>query len=67
MKRNDLISKSLHENLSGLTVSPEMRDEMLKSITEGDRMKRKFHISAALVAVLALLCLTALAVKAGLL
>lgn len=62
MKRNDLISKSLHENLSGLSVSPEMRDEMLKSITEGDRMKRKFHISAALVAVLALLCLTALAV-----
>lgn len=62
MKRNELIEKSLRDHLSGLSVSPEMRDRMLTSITEGDKMKRKFHISAALVAALALLCLTALAV-----
>lgn len=62
MKENDLIRKSLHENLSGLSVSPDQRQRMLESITEGEKMRRKFHISAALVAILALLCLTALAV-----
>lgn len=62
MKENDLIRKSLQENLSGLSVSPEERKRMLESITEGDKMRRKFHISAALVAAIMLLCLTALAV-----
>ncbi len=62
MKRNDAVGKCLRENLAGLSVSPEMREKMLLSITEGEKMKRKFHISVALVAAIMLLCLTALAV-----
>jgi len=65
MKENDRIRNCLHENLSGLSVSPEERKRMLESITEGDKMRRKFHISAALVAAIMLLCLTALAVGAS--
>lgn len=65
MKENDLISKSLHENLSGLTVSPEMRDKMFECITEGEKMRRKFPVSTALAAAIMLLCLTAFAVGAS--
>ena len=65
MKENDRIRTCLHENLSGLSVSPDKRNEMLESITEGEKMRRKFHISAALVAAIMLLCLTAFAVGAS--
>lgn len=65
MKESDRIRTCLHENLSGLSVSPDKRNEMLESITEGERMRRKIPVSAALVAAIMLLCLTAFAVSAS--
>ena len=62
MKKNTFIRECLDDNLSGLTVSFEKQLEMIDSITQGGKMKKKFHMSIALVAVLALLCATALAV-----
>lgn len=66
MKHDHFIRESLNQNLSGLHVSRQQQMNMIEEIIGGTKMKRKTHVTIALVAVLILTSVTALAVGTNL-
>jgi hypothetical protein len=61
MKQNDAIRSSLHENLSGLTITRRQHNELMNSITGGTPMKKKLTAGLVLAIVLIVLAVTAVA------
>lgn len=59
MKKDDLIRRSLEENLSGLHVSRQQQMDIIEKITEGRKLKKKLPIGVVLAAVIVLGTLTA--------
>jgi hypothetical protein len=61
MKQNDTIRSSLHENLSGLTVTQGRHNELMNNIIGGKPMKKKLTAGLALAIILIVLTATAFA------